>query len=51
MLGRGRNSIYRDVEAGKLPKPLRVGVSIRWPLSEINAHIEALKAIRDGEAA
>ena len=50
MLGRGRASIYRDLNAGALPKPVRVGSSIRWPLSEINAYIEALKAERDGEA-
>lgn len=51
MIGRGRASIYRDMEAGTLPKPIRVGSSIRWPISEINAYIEALKAERDGEAA
>ena len=51
MLGRGRASIYRDLDAGVLPKPVRVGSSVRWPLSEIIAHIEALKAARDGEAA
>ena len=50
MLGRGRASIYRDLNAGVLPKPCRVGSSVRWPLSEIIAYIDDLKAQR-GEAA
>ena len=50
MLARGRASIYRDLNAGVLPQPVRVGSSVRWPLSEINAYIEDLKAQR-GETA
>lgn len=50
MIGRARASIYRDLNAGVIPQPVRVGSSVRWPLSEINAYIEDLKAQR-GEAA
>lgn len=50
MLGRSRASIYRDLNAGVLPKAVRVGSSVRWPLSEITAYIDDLKAQR-GEAA
>ncbi len=50
MLGRGRASIYRALDAGELPQPVRIGSSIRWPLSEINGYIEDLKAQRDKAA-
>lgn len=50
MLGRGRASIYRALDAGVLPQPVRIGSSIRWPLSEINGYIEDLKAQRDKAA-
>ena len=41
MLQRSRASIYRDIQRGEFPKPLKQGRSSRWMLSEIIAHIEA----------
>ena len=40
MLQRSRASIYRDIQRGVLPKPLKQGTSSRWKLSEILASIE-----------
>ena len=29
--GRGRTTIYRDVELGRLPKPVKIGSRLYWP--------------------
>ncbi len=51
MLGRGRASLYRDIQSGEFFPPVRVGGSARWPLSEVQAHIRKLvKSQRAGEA-
>ena len=42
MLGRGRSSVYRAIQSGEFARPLRVGGSSRWPLSEVQAHIRKL---------
>ncbi|MEL7459934.1 MAG: AlpA family phage regulatory protein [Pseudomonadota bacterium] len=34
--GRGRTTIYRDVEAGRLPKPIKLGSRLYWPEAEID---------------
>ncbi|MBF9031165.1 AlpA family phage regulatory protein [Rhodobacterales bacterium HKCCE3408] len=39
--GRGRSSIYRDVEFGRLPKPIKFGARLYWPESDIDAAITA----------
>jgi len=35
--GRGRTTIYRDVELGRLPKPVKIGARLYWNESEIDA--------------
>jgi predicted DNA-binding transcriptional regulator AlpA len=35
MLQRSRASIYRDVKSGSFPRPLKIGASSRWRLSEV----------------
>ena len=40
--GRGRTTIYRDIEAGRLPKPLKIGSRLYWPEDEIDAFISEL---------
>lgn len=42
--GRGRSTIYRDVDAGRLPKPTKLGGRLYWAETEIDA---ALAAIED----
>lgn len=46
--GRSRSAIYLDLEAGRLPQPIRLGGRLYWPEDEIDAH---LRSLRDGEAA
>lgn len=45
--GRSRSAIYGDLEAGRLPQPLKLGGRIYWPESVIDAHLRELR----GEAA
>ena len=33
--GRGRSTIYRDVEEGRLPKPVKVGGRLYWKRADI----------------
>lgn len=41
LLGLGRSSIYRHLDAGKLPEPIRIGGSVRWRKAEIEAWVSA----------
>lgn len=34
--GRGRTTIYRDVKAGRLPKPLKLGSRLYWLESAVD---------------
>lgn len=34
-LARSRASIYRDIERGDFPKPIKLGGSSRWRLSDL----------------
>ncbi|WP_300581251.1 transcriptional regulator [Marivita sp.] len=43
---RSRSSIYVDIAAGRLKKPLKFGGRIYWPEEELE---EQLRALRDGE--
>ena len=40
--GRSRSSIYRDVEAGRLPRPVKLGSRLYWREDEIDATLAAL---------
>ncbi|MAQ46808.1 hypothetical protein ATO2_10305 [Roseovarius sp. 22II1-1F6A] len=46
MLQRSRASIYRDIQNKAFPKPLKLGNSSRWKLSEVQAVIERLSLDR-----
>jgi predicted DNA-binding transcriptional regulator AlpA len=35
--GRSRSSIYRDIEMGRLPQPIKFGARLYWVESEIDA--------------
>lgn len=39
--GRGRTTIYRDVEFGRLPKPVKIGSRLYWSEAEIDAAMAA----------
>ncbi len=38
--GRSRSSVYRDVELGRLPKPIKFGLRVYWNEDDIDAAIE-----------
>jgi prophage regulatory protein len=40
--GRSRSSVYRDLEAGRLPPPIRLGGRLYWREADIDAFIEEL---------
>ena len=39
---RSRSSIYRDIESGRLPRPIKIGSRLYWPEADIDAAIAAL---------
>jgi prophage regulatory protein len=41
------STLYRQIKAGKLPRPIHVGGSSRWLRSEVE---QALQAMVDGRA-
>lgn len=41
--GRGRTTIYRDVDLGRLPKPVKIGSRLYWSESEIDALFQSCK--------
>ena len=51
VLGRSHASLYRDIAAGRIKPPVKVGSSSRWPACEIRALIENAKAARNEQAA
>jgi len=42
--GRGRTTVYRDIELGRLPKPLKLGSTLYWVEQEVD---ECLMAQRE----
>lgn len=40
--GRSRSSIYRDVAAGRLPPPVKLGGRLYWREADIDAYIGEL---------
>ncbi len=47
MVGLGRSSIYRNMDAGKFPAPLALGTgAVRWRYSDIAAWVDGLQQAR-----
>ena len=42
--GRSRSAIYLDLQAGRLPQPIKLGGRLYWPESEIDCHLSNLRA-------
>jgi prophage regulatory protein len=40
--GRGRTTIYRDVDLGRLPKPLKIGSRLYWNEADIDATLQSI---------
>jgi len=34
--GRGRTTVYRDIEFGRLPKPIKLGGRLYWPEDQVD---------------
>lgn len=46
--GRGRTTVYRDIELGRLPAPIKLGGRLYWIESQVD---EALTASQEDAAA
>ena len=42
--GRGRTTVYRDCENGRLPTPIKIGGRLYWNEAEVDAALERLTA-------
>jgi len=42
LANRSRASIYRDIERGQIPKPLKIGRSVYWEEAQITQHLQNL---------
>ena len=49
--GRARNSIFRDIENGQLPKPFKLGLINYWVEEEVDAALSALASDPESEEA
>ena len=40
---RSRSAIYNDLNAGRLPQPVKLGARLYWAEGEIDAHLKSLR--------
>lgn len=40
---RSRSAIYNDLNAGRLPRPVKLGARLYWAEGEIDAHLQSLR--------
>lgn len=40
---RSRSAIYNDLNAGRLPQPVKLGGRLYWPECELDAHLQSLR--------
>ncbi len=40
---RSRSAIYTDLEAGRLPQPIKLGGRLYWPEGDVDAHLRDLR--------
>ena len=45
--GRSRSSVYRDLEHGRLPEPIRIGARPLWIEDEVDEFLRAQRADAD----
>lgn len=41
---RSRSAIYKDLKAGRLPQPVKLGARLYWVEGELDAHLQTLRA-------
>lgn len=49
-IGLSRATIYRMIDKGEFPQPVRQGRTSAWPLNEVREYLEAVKAARSTNA-
>lgn len=40
---RSRSAIYTDLEAGRLPQPIKLGGRLYWPEGDVDVHLQSLR--------
>ncbi len=40
---RSRSAIYLDLQAGRLPQPVKLGGKLYWPEDEVDTYVRALR--------
>ena len=45
LANRSRSSIWNDIKAGRLPKPIKRGGRLYWPDGTIDSHLSSLEDI------
>lgn len=40
---RSRSAIYNDLNAGRLPQPVKLGARLYWVEGEIDTHLQSLR--------
>lgn len=40
---RSRSAIYLDLEAGRLPQPVKLGGRLYWPEGDVDAHLRDMR--------
>jgi prophage regulatory protein len=48
---RSRSACYNDLAEGRLPKPVKLGQRLYWHESDVDAHLRALLADTEAQAA
>ena len=41
--GRSRSAIYKDLAAGRMPQPLKLGNRLYWSEEAVDAHFNAMR--------
>jgi predicted DNA-binding transcriptional regulator AlpA len=49
--GRSRSSVYLDLAAGRLPRPVKLGGRLYWDEAAVDAHMRALAAVAQEKGA
>jgi len=40
--GRGRTTVYRDIELGRLPQPIKIGGRLYWREDQVEAFLQEM---------
>lgn len=46
LVGVGLKTIYREIQRGKFPKPVKIGAASRISIHDVEAYVESLRAVK-----